>query len=89
MRFLLELALACDQSVQNLRIVKNDKLLNSFYSRSDQKSREIYLEVGKKYYIEALLVDRYGAGYLSVAYKLPSGRQIKLLRSYWLSGRAD
>ena len=63
--------------------------IHLIYSRAEQKSSEIYLEVGKKYYIEALLVENAGDGFISVAYKLPSGKQTQLMRSSSLRAKAD
>lgn len=40
---------------------------------ASQKSAQVYLEVGKKYYVEALQKDGAGGDHLSVSWQLPDG----------------
>ncbi len=65
------------------------KVFSIIYRRSDQKSKPIYLENGKKYYIEGLVVEKGGGDHLSVAVTLPSGQQSKPLDGYYLVDNAD
>ena len=48
---------------------------------AQQRSAAIYLEAGKRYYIEALHKEGYGGDSLSVAWQKPGSQQIEVLQS--------
>ena len=60
-----------------------------FFRVSKQKSGKIRLEAGKKYYIEAILIENSGSDHLSVAMDLPDGTRVGPITHEYLSKTAD
>ena len=61
-------------------------LINIFNFRStEQKSDKIRLEVGRKYFIEAVLIEGGGGDHLSVAMDLPDGTRVGPITHEYLS----
>lgn len=52
---------------------------------SSQRSKEIYLEKGKKYFIEALHKEYKGADHLSAAWKIPGTGKKEIIEGFYLS----
>jgi hypothetical protein len=71
-----ELWLSPDDNPNNKsRIAYNDEWSNMRWTTyASQKSKQIYLIAGHKYYIEALLKENYGDDNLTVAWELPNGK---------------
>lgn len=71
-----ELWLSPDADVENksrIAFVNKPTGKREWNKRSSQKSRDIYLEQGKLYYIEALHKEGKGDDHLSVGWQLPDG----------------
>ncbi len=73
-----ELWLSTDSLPQNLRVnpiasVPDWADSRQYNKYTEQTSNTIYLEAGKKYYVEALFKEGVGGDNLSVAWKLPGG----------------
>ena len=54
-----------------------------------QKSKEIFLEVGKKYYLEGILVGECGNNHIEIGVYLPDGSNIIPITSHYLSTDAN
>ena len=54
-----------------------------------QKSKEIFLEVGKKYYLEGILVGECGNNHFEIGVYLPDGSNIIPITSHYLSTDAN
>ena len=54
-----------------------------------QKSKEIFLEVGKKYYLEGLFVAQGGDDHIEIGVYLPDGSSLLPIASYYLSADAN
>ena len=54
-----------------------------------QKSAEIELVGGKKYYLEAILVEGGGSNHISVGAYLPDGKSILPITAQYLSASTD
>ena len=54
-----------------------------------QKSKEIFLEVGKRYYLEGLLVAQGGGDHIEIGVYLPDGSSLLPITSYYLSADAN
>ena len=50
-----------------------------------QKSKEIFLEVGKKYYLEGIMVGGGGSNHIEIGVYLPDGSNIIPITSHYLS----
>ena len=55
----------------------------------EQKSKEIFLEVGKKYYLEGLFVAQGGDDHIEIGVYLPDGSSLLPITSYYLSADAN
>ena len=54
-----------------------------------QKSKEIFLEVGKRYYLEGLFVAQGGGDHIEIGVYLPDGSSLLPITSYYLSKDAN
>ena len=54
-----------------------------------QKSKEIFLEVGKKYYLEGLFVAQGGGDHIEIGVCLPDRSSLLPITSYYLSAEAN
>ena len=66
------------------------KLLFTFSRYPDlQKSKEIFLEVGKKYYLEGIMVGGGGSNHIEIGVYLPDGSNVIPITSHYLSPDAN
>ena len=73
-------------------IVRNafSLLIYFIYRYPDQqKSKEIFLEVGKRYYLEGLFVAQGGGDHIEIGVYLPDGSSLLPITSYYLSKDAN
>ena len=70
-----ELWLSTDENPNNkqsIASVKDWTNTNQYEKYSSQKSKPIYLETGRRYYVEAQYIEQNGGDHLSVAWDLPN-----------------
>ena len=73
-------------------IVRNafSLLIYLIYRYPDQqKSKEIFLDVGKSYYLEGLFVAQGGGDHIEIGVYLPDGSRLLPITSYYLSADAN
>ena len=54
-----------------------------------QESKELFLEVGKKYYLEGLFVAQGGDDHIEIGVYFPNGSSLLPVTSYYLSEDAN
>jgi len=76
------LLLSSDESEANAKIIARSGSWPKFRNYTQypsQTSKKIRLEKGKKYYIEAAMMNTNGPGYISVAWKIPGSGKIETI----------
>ncbi|MEL6191510.1 MAG: T9SS type A sorting domain-containing protein, partial [Bacteroidota bacterium] len=71
-----QLSLSTDESPDNKQViafVSNFTKFEEWDKYEEQQSAPVYLEQGKRYYIEAMMKEGLGSDHLSVGWQLPSG----------------